>query len=167
MEGEGSMDRHRILVGFGAVLLLSGCISRVSTLLINPETNQAVQCDRIEGVAPGGVSAAYQAATNANYEQCIENAKRAGFIMTPKSLGTDFAVDDSNRIKAVRRDAERSGLRVGDKVLKVDNFDLSLPDERRGFLEHLNSKAVGDPITVLIERDGTQMEFSVRLPPAD
>jgi predicted metalloprotease with PDZ domain len=88
-------------------------------------------------------------------------------MMPPPNLaGIDFRLDQSNHVLAVRGDAERASLRVGDKVLTIDGFDLSLATGRRGYFEHVASKSVGDPITLLIERAGAQMEITMRLPPA-
>jgi hypothetical protein len=163
------MSQPRVFVSMSilAVLLGSGCAYRSSMVLTNPETRESIRCDRIEGLAVGPAAAAIQATRNAGYDQCIKNAKAAGFMISPPNMGIDFLLDDSNHVKAVRRDAERAGLRVGDRMLKIDGFDLSLPSGRRGYFEHLHSKRPGDIITVLIERDGNEMQLSMRIPVRD
>lgn len=104
--------------------------------------------------------------TRRDTDKCIENAKNAGFL-PPLNTGTDIAMNTSQRVVVVRGDAERAGIRTGDKLVKVEGFDMSAPEGRRGCYEHLAHKLPGDSITVLVERDGNQMDFRIKLPPAD
>ena len=146
-----------------AALLASGCAYRHATILTNPETMESRRCDRIAGTPVGVVSVSLAAAVNSQYGRCIEALKQAGFLM-PAPTGTDFMLDKSLYVTAVRDDARRLGLRVGDRVLRIDGFDLSVPSGRRSYFEHLATKKPGDMITAVIERGDGEMELRLPLP---
>lgn len=159
------MDMRRFPICLTAILV-SGCVSAATTVMTNPDTFEHIVCHRPGPTVGLGTGVVVQNLYETRYRQCIENAKNAGFL-PPLNTGTDIAMNTSQRVVVVRGDAERAGIRTGDKLVKVEGFDMSAPEGRRGCYEHLAHKLPGDSITVLVERDGNQMDFRIKLPPAD
>ena len=74
-----------------------------------------------------------------------------------ESLGLDFGL----RIDAITGPvAERAGLRAGDIILSLDNRDL---DSLEGFAVLAAQLPADRPLPLLVERDGQQSFFTLRL----
>ncbi len=75
---------------------------------------------------------------------------------------TRFSLDTSVYINSVEKgsSAEQAGLQAGDKIVKIDNTEVT---SVANFKYNLYKYNLGDKITLTIERNGKTMEFKITL----
>lgn len=96
----------------------------------------------------------------------VAEALVAGEDFTPGFLGVSIAATETGRAGAVITEihpdtaASEAGLRVGDVVVEVEGVSIADPAD---LAAQVRSHEAGDTITLLIDRDGRQLEVEVTL----
>lgn len=142
-------DAHLLLSGAALLFLtlVAGCVTP-STLLVNRQA-KVMRC------ASYGYGNAIAIGTAGQiHDSCVRDARMIGFVPIPEAtLG--FAFDEPMkkplRVNEVSgSNAQAAGLRVGDYILEVDSKEV---ESFWTVITVLNTKKVGDRVSVKVQRD--------------
>ena len=123
-------------------------------------TNMKIASSTIEGI---GFAIPIETALD------VANALISGERINRPYLGVSiydamnrFTWDTGVYINSVEKDslAENAGIKAGDRIVKIDNVKVT---STANFRFNLYKHKIGDKITITIERDGKEMDFSITL----
>jgi len=139
-----------------AMLLLVGCATP-SMMLVN-DKGQVIRC---ASYGYGYVGAPMAAAI---YDQCVRDYQKVGYVELPDvKIGfyAEFSQGRATITRIVPGDpAELSGMKPGDVITQFDGAPIG---SSRSLADILHKHQAGDVVTVLVERDGQQLELKPAL----
>lgn len=146
----------RMMMFLSGLFLAAGCATP-TTWLVNSE-GRSVLCSATGWGYIGAPMAA------ASHDHCVSNYKRVGYVeLSDLTLG--LYLDFSENVARVKRvepysSGDRVGIKQGDILKTVDGMAMRSYKDGQAVLK---AKHAGDPVLVVVDRDGSLLEFSPTL----
>jgi S1-C subfamily serine protease len=140
-----------------ALLLLSGCVTTPSTMLVNSQ-GQAMRC-ATTGYGYGIAGAIAISTAGQSHDRCVQDLHKIGYIKIPDvrvGLKSDWKLTPPV-VMAVEGPAEQIGLKPGDQIL---SFDGKVYASEFDVYKLLNTKKLGDTLKVQVRREDAVLDFA-------
>lgn len=156
------MKRWILFLCLAICILVGGCASS-SQVLVNPETGQGYRCAH-SSVGWGLMGAMGAIMTHTNQAQCVQEAKKMGYIEIEKLAVTGMGFDNRELLKEVivtkvfpNSPASRAGAKVGDKIIEKNGQSIKCV----GDLLSTERPRIGESVTFKIDRGGEFLVFEL------
>jgi len=155
------MKRWILFLSLAICILVSGCATP-SQVLVNPE-GQAIRCAHYGG-GWGIMGAIAIGMTYSNQYQCVQDAKRMGYVEIEKCASTGVRFDSREPLKeaivtkvAPNSPAHKAGVKVGDKVIEKNGQSIKCV----GDLVSMGRLQIGERATYKVDRNSEILVFEL------
>jgi S1-C subfamily serine protease len=146
------MRRRTVIAGIVTLLLCAGCATP-SSLMVNSE-------GRLYRCAASGWGWIGAPLADSIHDRCVSDFKKLGYWELPdRTTGMRLPLTAPFRVLSFEPNSSAAsvGIQVGDVVTTVGDRPATT---LRDIHDALKAGGVGDPIRVIVEREGKAIEFS-------